>query len=94
MEYLKVVKWVWDPLLEGLKGKITIGMDRILKKPLIKEVQKLPITKSGISNDGFSWAHILWFVLSSNDTLIPCRQDRLGFFSISKPPPYPPLRLV
>ena len=53
MRYIKGVKWVWDPLLEGLKGKITIGMDRILKKPLIKEVQKLPITKSGISNDGF-----------------------------------------
>ncbi|NQE53382.1 hypothetical protein C5S29_07295 [ANME-1 cluster archaeon GoMg3.2] len=35
---------------------------------------------------------------SSKDTvktaIDPCRQDRLGFFSIRKPPPYPPPRLV
>ena len=46
MKYCKVIKRVWDPLPEGLKEKLkieTIGY-RILKKPLMKEVQKLPIT--------------------------------------------------
>lgn len=76
MGYIKVVKWVWDPLPEGLKGKITTGMDRILKKPLIKEVQKLPITESGISDDGFPLVSLsngytfYGFLPSSNDRAI------------------------
>ncbi len=53
-----MVKWVWDPLEEGLKEKIRIGTYRILKKPLITEVQKLPITGSGISDDGFLWVSL------------------------------------
>jgi len=71
-----MVKWVWDPLPEGLKEKIRIGTYRILKKPLIKEVQKLPITGSGISDDGFPWVSLsngykfYGFLPSSNDRVL------------------------
>ena len=76
MEYLKVVKWVLAPLPEGLKEKIRIGGYGILKKPLIKEVHKLPITESGISDEGFPWVSLsngytfYGFLPSSNDRAI------------------------
>ena len=76
MGYLKMVKRVWDPLPEGLKEKIRIGTYRILKKPLITEVQKLPITGSGISDDGFPWVSLsngykfYDFLPSSNDRVL------------------------
>lgn len=58
MKSLKGVKRVWNPLPRALKEKIRNLYIPVLKKPLIKEVQKLPITGSGISKDGVPWASL------------------------------------
>lgn len=74
MKYFKVAKCVYGHLPTGLKEKI--GRYLVLKRPLVEEIQQLPIIESGISDDGFPWVALsngykfYGFLTSSNDRIL------------------------